>query len=214
MTNPRMRVAAVAGTMALALSAAAAPALAQDDPAAAIEGFMDAVVAKDFEAMPALFCEAQAEQAAEFDLSSMADEMPPGMDAQSLLDAFVFDIQLDSIDVLSESETEAVVHVVGSMAMDVDPEPLVPFIELAIEEMGMPVDDATIDMVMALMLAEFEAESETIDADITLVPGDAGWLICSDLSFGDDMMEDDMMEDDMVDDSDMDDDMEDGEDGE
>jgi hypothetical protein len=180
---------AVAGSMALTMSLALAPgAMAQDTPQDTIQGFMDAVAAKDFEALPGYFCVAQAAQAAQFDISALAGEMPEGMDVQSLLDAFIFDISLDSMDVVSQTEAEAVVHVVGSMAMDLDEEALVPFVEAIIEMSGMEVDEATVQMFMGIVASEFEAQAETIDADITLVPGDNGWLICSALDFGDSSM--------------------------
>jgi len=200
MSNSRTRLAAVASSLALSLSMVSAPAvLAQDDPAATIQGFMDAVVAKDFEALPSYFCEAQAAQAANFDMAALAEEMPPGLDVQSLLDAFIFDVTLDSIDVISQTETEAVTHVMGSMAMDIDVEVLTPFIEAIIETSGMEVDEDTIAMFTGMMLSEFEAESIEIDDDVTLVAGEEmPWLICSDLGFGDDEMDDDTMADDMA----------------
>ena len=215
MIDPRTRMAAVAGSMALTMSLAVAPvALAQDTPQDAIEGFMDAVVAKDFEALPGFFCEGEAAQAAQFDVSALAGEMPEGMDVQSLLDAFVFEVSLDSMEVLSESDTEAVVQVVGSMGMDLDQEALVPFVEAVIEMSGMEVDEATVQMFMGIVASEFEAQSETIDAEVTLVPGDNGWLICSDLAFGSDDSMDDEMSDDSMDDDSMDDEMAEEEDGE
>lgn len=208
MTNPRMRMAAVAGSMALSMSLALAPAvMAQDGPEATIQGFMDSVEAKDFDALAGYFCEAEAEQAAQFDVSAIAGEMPPGLDVQSLLDAFIFEVNLDSTEVVSQTDDEAVVRVVGSMAMDLNAEALVPFVEAVIEMSGMEVDDASIDMFMGIITSEFEAESEDIDAEVTLVPGDDGWLICSDLDFGgDDMMDDDMMDDDVSDEMPVDDD--------
>jgi hypothetical protein len=192
MTNPRMRSVAIGGSMALALSIVATPALAQDDPTATIQGFMDAIVAKDFEALPSYFCEAEADQAAQFDLAAIAGEMPEGLDVQSLLDAFIFDIQLESMEVISQDETEAVVAVTGTMAMDIDPEPLVPFVEAIIEMSGMEADEATVEMFMGMMTAEFEAQSESIDTEVTLVPGETRpWLICSDLDFSGDSVTDD-----------------------
>ncbi|MGD8486041.1 MAG: hypothetical protein PVG27_10295 [Chloroflexota bacterium] len=201
MIGSRTRLTAVAGSMALTMSLAAAPAVvAQDDPASTIQSFMDAVAAKDFEALPSYFCEAEAEQAAQFDLTELSAGMPEGIDVQSLLDAFIFDIQLDSLEVVSQSDTEAVVQVVGSMAMDIDPEPLMPFIETVIEMSGMEADEDTMNMFMGMMMAEFEAQAEDIDGEVTLVPGEErAWVICSDLDFGDDMAED-MAEDDMADD--------------
>jgi hypothetical protein len=213
MIDPRTRMAAVAGSMVLTMSLAVAPvAMAQDTPQDAIEGFMDAVVAKDFEALPGFFCAGEAAQAAQFDVSALAGEMPEGMDVQSLLDAFVFEVSLDSMEVLSESDTEAIVQVVGSMGMDLDQEALVPFVEAVIEMSGMEVDEAAVQMFMGIIASEFEAESETIDAEVTLVPGESGWLICSDLAFGsDDSMD---MSDDSMDDDSMDDGMSEEEDGE
>jgi len=197
-------MAGVAGTMALSMSLALAPStMAQGSPEDAIQGFMDAVVAKDFAALPNFFCEAEAAQAAQFDLGALAGEMPPGLDVQSLLDAFILDVTLDSSEVVSESESEAVVHIVGSMSMDLDQEALVPFVEAVIEMAGMEVDDASVDMFMGMIASEFQAESESIDADVTLVPGDDGWLICSNLEFAGATMDDDGMSSDAMDDDGM-----------
>ena len=214
MTNPRMRMTAVAGSMALSMSLALAPAaMAQDGPEATIQGFMDAVAAKDFEALPGYFCEAEAEQAAQFDMAALAGEMPEGMDVSTLLDAFIFDVSLDSLEVVSESETEATVRVVGSMGMDIDADALLPFVETVIEMSGMEADEATVAMFMDIVASEFEAEVEEIDDEVTLVSEDGAWRICSDLDFGDDEMmdaemSDDAMaeDDDTMDDDDMDDD--------
>lgn len=187
MNTLRTRAAAVAGGMALTMSLALAPAAMaqQDTPEDTIRSFMDAVAAKDFEALPGYFCLDQAAQAAQFDISALAGEMPEGLDVQSLLDAFIFDIQLDSVDVVSQTDTEAVVSVAGSMAMDIDAEALVPFVTNIIEMSGMEADEATVDMFMGMVTAEFESQTEDIDAEITLVPNDEGqWQICSDLSFG------------------------------
>jgi hypothetical protein len=177
-----MRMAAIAGSMALALSVMATPAvMAQDGPEATIQGFMDAVVAKDVAALPTFFCEAEADQAARFDMSALTGDME-GLDVQSVLDAVIFDVQLDSLEVTSQTDTEAIVHIVGSMSIDIDPEPLVPLFEAVIAMSGMEADEATVDMFMGMILAEFEAQAEDIDADVTLVPGeDMAWLICSDL---------------------------------
>ena len=192
MTDPRMRMATIAGSMALSLSLALAPAaMAQDGPEATIQGFMDAVVAKDFEALPAFFCEAEAGQAAEFDLLARAGELPPGLDVQSLLDAFDFDVSLDSIDVLSQTQDEAVVHIVGSTSMQLDEEALVPFVEAIIEMAGMEVDEASVGMFMGIITGQFEMQPQAFDVEVTLVPGDPGWLICSDLDFSaDEVMSD------------------------
>ena len=54
------------------LSAAELSLRVLDGPEATIQGFMDAVAAKDFAALPTFFCEEQAGQAAQFDISALA----------------------------------------------------------------------------------------------------------------------------------------------
>jgi len=199
MTMIRAGIAAVAGCITLTTSLALAPAtIAQDTPESTIQSFVNAVAARDYEALPTYFCEDQVEQAAQFDpsnlasmLPEMAGMMPDGVDLESLLgafdvqqllDAFVFDIQLNGLETLSESEAEAVVHVAGTIAMDVDPEALAEFFAGIF---GDEFDDSAVELFFGPALADLGSQTEDIDADITLVSNDEGqWQICSDLSFG------------------------------
>jgi hypothetical protein len=204
MSNSRLRMAAVAGSLALSLSLLTAPAtMAQDalpeaepgSPQATIVALMAAIEAKDFEALPTFFCEEFAEQAGGLDFTSMADEMPPGFDIDVLLDAFIFDVDIASMEVVSQSDTEAILQLEGSMAMDINTEALTPFIEALIEMSGMEADPETVEMFSGMMLAEFEGEAEDISEAITLVPGtDPAWLVCSELG-ADDETVDPMSED-------------------
>jgi hypothetical protein len=204
MSNSRLRMAAVAGSLALSLSLLTAPAaMAQEappeaepgSPQATIVALMAAIEAKDFEALPTFFCEEFAEQAGGLDFASMADEMPPGFDIDVLLDAFIFDVDIVSMDVVSQSDTEAIVQLEGSMAMDINTEALTPFIEALIEMSGMEADPETVEMFSGMMLAEFEGQAEDISEAITLVPGtDLAWLVCSELG-ADDEAVDPMSED-------------------
>jgi hypothetical protein len=180
-----MRMAALAGSLTLAMSVAAMPVAAQDDPSATIQEFMDTLVAKDFESLKGYFCEEQADQAAQFDLSALTEGMPPGVDMQAMLDAFIFDIQLDTLETISQDDAEAVVRMAGTMTLDVDREALVPVVTAIIEMSGMEADEATVEMFMSIVASEFETMSETVDGEVTLVAGeDRPWLICDDLDFG------------------------------
>lgn len=180
-----MRMAAAAGSLALAASAFAAPAvLAQDgNPIDTLTGLLEAIEAKELDALPTYFCEEFADEMGGLDFASIADDLPPGMDAQSLLDAFIFDVEIESAEVLSQTDTEAVVDLVGSMSMDVNVDALTPFIEALLGSLGEEVTPDMVEMFTGLMLSEFEAEATDISAEITLVPGEAmPWLVCSDLT--------------------------------
>jgi hypothetical protein len=180
-----MRMAALAGSLTLAMSVAAMPVAAQDDPSATIQEFMNALVAKDFGSLPGYFCAEQADQAAQFDMSALAEGMPPGVDAQALLDAFIFDVQLDTLETISQDDAEAVVRMAGTLTLDVDTEALVPVVTDIIEMTGMEADEATVEMFMSIVASEFESMSETVDGEVTLVAGEERpWLICDDLDFG------------------------------
>ena len=62
-------------------------------PTSTLRNLVAAIAAKDFASLPTYFCPEFAAQAAGLDLSAITAALPEGTDAQSLLDAFV--IQAD-----------------------------------------------------------------------------------------------------------------------
>jgi len=183
MSHSRTRLAALAGSVALSVALVSAPAvLAQDGPEATVEALLAAIEAKDFEALPTFFCAEFAEQASAFDMSALTEGMPPGMDATALLDAFILDTEIATLEVLSQTDTEATVKLEGSLSMDIDVEAMAPFIEALVEMSGLEVTPETVEMFSGLMMSEFEAESTEISEEITLVPGETmAWVVCSEL---------------------------------
>ncbi len=182
----RSRMIIMSSGLVLALSLISVPvALAQEDgPDATVQNLLAAIEAKDFEALPSFFCEEFAAQAATFDLSGLAGTLPEGTDAQSLLDAFILDTEVTSMEVVSQSDTEAVVKVVGTISMGIDTEALAPFVTslLAAAAPEASLDPAMVTMMTDTIASEFTAETTDIDEEITLVPGEAmPWLICSEL---------------------------------
>ncbi len=192
MSHSRTRLAALAGSVALSVALVSAPAvLAQDGPEATVEALLAAIEAKDFEALPSFFCAEFAEQASAFDMSALTEGMPPGMDATALLDAFILDTEIATLEVLSQTDTEATVKLEGSMSMDIDVEAMAPFIEALVEMSGLEVTPETVEMFSGLMMSEFEAESTEISEEITLVPGEAmAWVVCSELGAAGGSLED------------------------
>jgi hypothetical protein len=224
--STRARITALSSGLVLSLSLVATPAaLAQDSPTDTIDNLMIAVEALDFEALPTFFCEEFADDMGGLDLGSMAEGLPEGVDPQTLLDAFMLDVELTKNEVISQTETEAIVHIVGTMNMGIDVEALTPFITTMLEASGQEVTEDMVEMMTAMMATQIAEEemSEEIDEEITLVPGESmAWVVCDELG-GDDDMSDDSMDDDMSDDmsgaddmsdDSMDDDMSEDEDGE
>lgn len=187
MTDSRpmsMRMAAAAGSLALAISAIAAPAVfaQDDDPQTAIDNLVAAIEAKDFEALPTFFCPDFAGAMGGFDMASITEGMPEGADVQSLFDAINLDVTVNSADVLSQTDTEAVLDLDGSMSMSVDAELLPPFITSLLESMGQEVTPDMVQMFTTMMMDEFVTETTDISTEVTLVRGEDGsWKICSDL---------------------------------
>jgi hypothetical protein len=177
-------MAIAAGSLALAASLVAGPAtLAQDGPEATIEGFLAAVEAKDFEALPTNFSAEFADQVSDFDISSLVADLPEGTDPQSILDAFVLDAEIQSLELVSESDAEAIVKLVGTLSMSVDTTALGPLVEGLLEASGVEVTPDMVEMMMGLMAEEFATtESTVIDEEITLAPGETmPWVICDEL---------------------------------
>ena len=189
----RMRMVAAAGSLALAISLVSAPAaFAQgDDPLDTVNGLLDAIEAKDFESLPSFFCEEFAEGMGGLDFASISEDLPPGMDVDMLLDAFILDVELESAEVLSQTDTEAIVDMVGSMSMDINADALLPVIEGLLGSLGEEVTPDMVEMFTGIMVSEFEAQSTDISSEITLVPGETmAWVVCSDLTSGSDDADD------------------------
>ncbi len=180
----RSRVAALSGGLLVALSLVSVPAaLAQEDgPDVTVQNLLASIEAKDFEALPTYFCEEFAGQADMFDLSALAGTLPEGTDVQALLDAFILDTEVTSLEVISQTESEAVVALAGTISMDIDTTALAPFIEGLLAATGQEVTPDMVEMMTGLLASEFTAESTSIDEEITLVPGETmPWLVCDEL---------------------------------
>jgi hypothetical protein len=187
--SPRSRVVALAAGLALSLSLVAAPAVvAQDDgPQAVVQSLLADIEAKNFEAIAGYFCGEFADQASSLDLSEMAASLPPGVDTDSVFDAFDFTVVLDSLETVSETDNEAIVKVVASLSMNIDVAALEPLIVAVLEAGGQEATPDMVQMVGGMMAGQLAAESIDISEDITVVRNEDGtWgKICSELGIGD-----------------------------
>ena len=191
--NPsiRARMAGLGGGLVLALSLSSAPvALAQDDgPEATITNLAAAIEAQQFDVLPTFFCEEYAYQAAQFDLSAMLSSLalglPEGVDPATLAGAFRLVPEIVSMEVVSQTDTEAVVNLVASLSFVIDSAALSPFIEAMLTAEGLEVTPDMVELMTGMLVGEFAAEPIDISDEITLVPGVAmPWVVCDELGGG------------------------------
>mgnify|MGYP001819158554 CR=1 FL=1 len=182
MSRSRARLAAVTGSLALSATMLLAPtAVAQDaGPEATLTDFASAVTTLDVATMPTFFCDEQAGALGGIGLADLTAGAPAGFDF--MLDAISIGMEFDTLDVLSQTETEAVVDVAGTMSIDFDLEALMPMLTAMAEAFG--ADEEELAQMQEELMAEVPpAETVDIAGEVTLVPGETrAWVICSDLS--------------------------------
>ncbi len=181
MINPRTRMAAITGSLALTATLLAAPAaLAQDEgPEAAFQDFADTFASLDLAALPTYFCADQAVGLGGLGVAELVEGIPPGL--EFMLDAFDIQIDFESLDVVSQTDTEAVVDVVATMSTGFDVEGIMPMFVGLMESLG--ASEEEIAQMQAETLGEVPvSETARLEGQVTLVPGETrSWVICSDL---------------------------------
>jgi hypothetical protein len=180
----RQRAAAVGG-LVLALSLAGSPAVvAQSGPEQVLTDLMAAIEAKEFDDLARFFCPEHADQAAAFDVSGMAAALP-GVDPAAILDAIILDTEITSLEVVSQTDTEAVVRAEGSISTGMDPEKLGPFVEAILAATGEDVTPEMVETMTSLLTADMEPTVIPLSEEVTLTPdASGGWVICDELGGG------------------------------
>lgn len=192
--QPRARMASLAAGLMLAFTlVTTSAALAQDGPEVTITNFAAAIEAGDTEVLSTFFCPEQAWQAAQFDVSTMvaglaALGLPEGVDASTIAAGIRFVPEIVSAEVVSQTDAEAVVSVVGSLSVAIDPVALTPFIEAMLTAQGIEVTPDMVEMMTGMMVGQLGSEPIDISDEITLVPSDTmPWVICDELGGGSDV---------------------------
>jgi hypothetical protein len=187
--SSRSRIAALATGLALSVALVAAPVVVAqyDSPEAAVQGFLDDIEAGNFAAIGGWFCEEFAGQADALNMSELTASLPEGLDAETVLNAFKFAVTVNSLDTVSQDDTEATVAVDASLAMEIDIPALEPVIVAILEGAGQEATPDMVEMVSGMMATEIGGESLDIAENVTVVPNEDGtWgKICSELG-GDD----------------------------
>jgi hypothetical protein len=177
--------------LVLALTlASTSTALAQDGPEVTITDLAAAIDAGQTDILPTFFCPEQAAQAAQFDPANLVAGLaslglPEGADLATLAAGIRFDPEIVSAEVISQTDTEAVVSLVGSLSISLDPTAMAPFVEAMLAAQGMEVTPDMVAMMTGMLAGQLGSGAIDISDEVTLVPGESmPWVICDELGTG------------------------------
>jgi len=149
-----------------------------NDPVSVVNEAMNAAETGGFSKLTEFACQANKDDITEAfgsgDLSGLA---AAGIDANELLGAMKIDFQDMAVTPVSQSGSEATVHLKGKMAMTFDEAKIREVMKKVIEAQGMPVDDATIDAAMSMMTAQL-TQTQDIETDMKVLQENGKWVIC------------------------------------
>lgn len=187
MTDPRRRVAAIAGSAALSMSLGLAPAaMAQDGPATPMNEVLTAFSEGRFADATAPFC-AELEATALGGLGQLDEMMDSGLgyDLGLVFRALRIDTSGLDVAVAEEGTDTAVLDVTGAIEVGVDDDGLVALLSVMLAEGDEPLDEELVRSAMLpLMQDQIDAMlGGTVDVDqqVQVVLEDGVWQVCDDL---------------------------------
>lgn len=186
MIGSRTRLTAIAGSMALTMSLAAAPAVvAQEDPVAPVQQVLTAVSEGRFGDATEPFC-AELEAVALGGLGQLDDigDMGLGFDLSSLLSAVAIDTSSLDLFVVEEGAESATVGLSGTVQVGIDEDRLAELMVGVLSTEDEPVDVETVKGVLPLLLPDIESMSASVELDESIeVVREAGvWQVCDDMT--------------------------------
>jgi hypothetical protein len=161
-------------------ASSAAPVIAAPaaDPVAAVNAFLDAANAKQFDTLPSLICAAERDATmATIRSSYTLTGLPEGVDATALQDALIIAITDRTVELKDTVGDTATVSVTGTSQYSVTQDAVRGFIEQWMQVAGeSPTPDA-IDQAVAQMYAQMSV-SMPFAHDFPVVNENGGWLVC------------------------------------
>jgi hypothetical protein len=144
-----------------------------------VETALQAVAAKDLEALRGVACAGQEdlirEQLGMAGLGSTA-ELVPGLDTQALLDAIVLDVADVEIGEAAESGDIATVPVTGSVKVTFDKAAMRPILASILEQQGTSMSDEQLDALLDSLAAY--GQDVPVEQSIRLVREGGAWKVC------------------------------------
>jgi hypothetical protein len=149
------------------------------DPVATVNTLLDVFIGRRFDQVRMFACAASAD-----DLDShlnyekiVSANLPAGMDAKGLIDSMTFAIPDRALSLTSNDGTTAVVHLIGTLVIDVNQDTLRPWVKQLLVAAGEDSSDASVDAAMATIVKS-NATSGDLTRDITLTMDSGHWVIC------------------------------------
>jgi hypothetical protein len=184
-TWPRPVVGAVILTLGLGLGAAQA-ATAQGSPADPVEAMLDAIVAKDFDAVADQVCAEKRDQVvAALDIAARFGAMMPGIDVQTLIDGMTLEIADRAVGVVEQEAERATVSIAGSLIIGLSDDAARTMARSFLESLGQQVTEEMVEG-LALQIQESLGEEGATDlTDEVETRLESGrWVMCDDFGAG------------------------------
>ena len=173
---------AVAGAVALAAAGGTPVARAAETPEGAVDAVLDAITARDWDAIGPLVCDDERDAVtAVFDLRRALSS--DGVDAGPLAEALTVTIDGRSVTPLGASGDRATVQVAGVLRLEADEAAARAWVRDSLAASGQPTDDATIDQFLGFFTAAL-AEGTDLASSVEVIRQDGAWLLCDTLGGG------------------------------
>jgi len=177
-TNHRRLLPAAVALALIAAVAGCGGAADTSSPKGVVEEALRLVADKDTAGLVALACEERRDSIGEdFDITGgLTGALPIDVDTGKLLDAIEIDVSKVIVTETNVSGDTATVTMAGSMGMAIDEEAFKDVIREVAEQQGTPIDEATLDGLIAMM-GSF-TQNIPMNQAVDLVRENGAWKIC------------------------------------
>ncbi|HEX5014868.1 MAG TPA: hypothetical protein VFV72_12000 [Candidatus Limnocylindrales bacterium] len=149
-----------------------------NDPVSVVNEAMNAAESGGFSKLTEYACQANKDDiAAAFGSGDLGDLSEAGIDPNELFAAMKIDFQDMAVTPVSQSGTEATVHLKGKMAMTFDEAKIREIMKKVIEAQGMDASDEMIDSAMSMVTAQL-SQTQDIETDMKVLQENGKWVIC------------------------------------
>lgn len=174
-----LRTAVVAAVLMLGVVGCGGGVANQSEPAAGAKTALDAIQSGGLGKIGEFACAAkQGDVANLFGGEGVGSLTALGMDPNEVFNAVKLEFKDVKTEEKSRSGDSAVVHISGTMTVNIDPAKMREILKKVMEANGQSADDATLDAAMAAMGSQL-SQTQSIDEDVTMTQEGGKWLLCS-----------------------------------
>lgn len=176
-----LRSAAVAAVLIISLVGCGAAGIGgggTGDPSSAVKSALEAAQSGGIAKLADYACAAKKGDVENmFGGSGMSGLTELGLNSDEVFGAMKMEFKDIKTTEKSKTGDAAVVNVTGNMVITIDPAKMRDLMKKAMQAQGQPVDDATIDAIIASMGSSLTT-TQALDEDIPVVQEGGKWLIC------------------------------------